>query len=456
MNKIVHKIDQGLIGEITVPGDKSISHRSVMFASLGNTHVKIENFLKAADTLSTVNIMKKLGAKVEFIDDDSLIVTGNGLRGLKEPSTVLDAGNSGTTLRLLLGLLAGANIRAEFTGDNSLSNRPMKRIIEPLTMMGAEIESNSGRLPIRIIGKNNKLKGINYDMPVASAQLKSALLLAGLFAEGKTTITEPQVSRDHTERMLSAFGAKIIKENNVVTIEPADKLTAPKEIFVPSDISSAAYFMVLALITKGSELVIKNIGVNQTRTGIIDVLKEMGGNIKLENERTICGEEMADIRIKSSKLKGVNIKEEIIGRLIDEIPIIAVAASFADGKTVIKGAGELRVKETDRIKAVAESFNKLADGMIEELDDGMIIHGNLKKNYGEADSYGDHRMAMSLAILGAAAEGITITNAEVVNISYPNFYEELNKLGNKVIKNHGRFINFFQRNMQDIEKNNLT
>ena len=428
MNKTINKINRGINGEITIPGDKSISHRSVMFASLGDTPVKIENFLKAEDTLSTVNIMKKLGSKVDFIDDNTLIVTGDGLCGLKEPIDVLDAGNSGTTLRLLMGLLSGANIKAEFTGDASLSKRPMKRIIDPLMKMGAKIESNEGKLPIKIIKSDKKLKAIEYDMPVASAQLKSSLMLAGLFANGKTKIIEPQVSRDHTERMLSAFGAKITKENNAITVEPTEKLTAPKEIFVPGDISSAAYFMVLGLIIKDSDIVVKNIGVNQTRTGIIDVLKEMGANLELENKRTICGEEIADIRVKSSKLKGVNIGKEIMGRLIDEIPIIAVAAAFAEGKTVIKGAGELRVKETDRIKAVAESFNKFADGMVEELDDGMIIQGNLEKNYAEADSYGDHRIAMSLAILGAAAEGAEITNAEVVNISYPSFYAELEKL----------------------------
>ncbi len=428
MNKTINKINRGINGEITIPGDKSISHRSVMFASLGDTTVKIENFLKAEDTLSTVNIMKKLGANVEFTDDNTLIVTGRGLRGLKEPIGVLDAGNSGTTLRLLMGLLSGANIKAEFIGDASLSKRPMKRIIDPLMKMGAKIESNEGKLPIKIIKSDKKLKAIEYDMPVASAQLKSSLMLAGLFANGKTKIIEPQVSRDHTEKMLSAFGAKIMKENNAITIEPTDKLTAPKEIFVPGDISSAAYFMVLGLIIKDSDIVVKNIGVNPTRTGIIDVLKEMGANLELENNRTICGEEIADIRVKYSKLKGVNIGKEIMGRLIDEIPIIAVAAAFAEGKTVIKGAGELRVKETDRIKAVAESFNKFSNGMVEELDDGMIIQGNLGKNYAEADSYGDHRIAMSLAILGAAANGAMITNAEVVNISYPGFYAELEKL----------------------------
>lgn len=428
MDKIINKINQGTSGEITVPGDKSISHRSVMFAALGDTPVKIENFLNAADTLSTVNIMKKLGVKIEFVDDNTLIVTGNGLYGLKEPETALDAGNSGTTLRLLMGLLAGANIKAEFIGDASLSNRPMKRIIDPLTTMGAKIESNSGKLPIKITKSEKSLKSIEYKMPVASAQLKSSLLLAGLFADGKTKVIEPQISRDHTERMLADFGAKITKDKNAVTIEHSDKLTAPKEIFVPSDISSAAYFMVLGLIVKDSDLLIKNIGVNPTRTGIIDVLKEMGGNIELENQKTICGEEIADIRVKYSKLKGVNIDKEIMGRLIDEIPIIAVAAAFAEGKTIITGAGELRVKETDRIKAIAKSFNKFAENMIEEQDDGMIIRGGLKKSYAEADSYGDHRIAMSLGIMGAAGEGVKITDAEAVNISYPEFFEQLKTL----------------------------
>lgn len=427
MNKIINKIAEDFKGEITVPGDKSISHRAVMFAALGNGSVRIENFLNAADTMSTVKIMQELGAKVEFLDDKTLTVAGNGLNGLKEPKNILDAGNSGTTLRLLMGLLAGADINAEFTGDDSLSKRPMKRIIDPLSMMGAKIESTEGKLPIKIIG-GNKLKGISYKMPMASAQLKSALLLAGLFAEGETKITEPQISRDHTERMLSVFGANIIRENKSVTVKNADELSVPKEIYVPGDISSAAYFMVLGLIVKGGELLIKNVGINPTRTGIIDILREMGANLELKNIRTVCGEEIADILVKHSRLKGVGIGESNMGRLIDEIPIIAVAAAFAEGETVISGASELRVKETDRIKAVANSFNKFADGLITEKEDGMIIKGGLKLNYAKADSYGDHRIAMSLAILGAAANGVEILNADSVNISYPGFYEALNNI----------------------------
>ncbi|MBO6303618.1 MAG: 3-phosphoshikimate 1-carboxyvinyltransferase, partial [Selenomonadaceae bacterium] len=401
MNKKINKIQRGLVGKITVPGDKSISHRSVMLAALGDSPVKIENFLKAADTLSTVGVMRELGAKIEFSADNVLTVKGNGLCGLKEPQNTLDAGNSGTTLRLLMGLLAGANISANFIGDASLSKRPMKRITDPLALMGAKIETTDGKLPIKILKTDKRLKGIEYKMPVASAQLKSALLLAGLFAEGETKIIEPNISRDHTERMLAAFGAKITRENNGVTIKSAEKLSAPENIFVPGDISSAAYFIVAALIIPCSDLIIENIGVNPTRTGIIDILKEMGANIALENTRVICGEEIADIHIKYGELNGVNIGKEIMGRLIDEIPIIAVAAAFAKGETKISGAEELRVKETDRIKAVATSFNKFTDGMITETDDGMIIKGGLDLNYATADSFDDHRMAMSLAILGA-------------------------------------------------------
>ncbi|MBP3722820.1 MAG: 3-phosphoshikimate 1-carboxyvinyltransferase, partial [Selenomonadaceae bacterium] len=295
MNKKINKIQRGLVGKITVPGDKSISHRSVMLAALGDSPVKIENFLKAADTLSTVGVMRELGAKIEFSADNVLTVKGNGLCGLKEPQNTLDAGNSGTTLRLLMGLLAGANISANFIGDASLSKRPMKRITDPLALMGAKIETTDGKLPIKILKTDKRLKGIEYKMPVASAQLKSALLLAGLFAEGETKIIEPNISRDHTERMLAAFGAKITRENNGVTIKSAEKLSAPENIFVPGDISSAAYFIVAALIIPGSDLIIENIGVNPTRTGIIDILKEMGANIALENTRVICGEEIADI-----------------------------------------------------------------------------------------------------------------------------------------------------------------
>ena len=427
MNKKINKIQRGLVGKITVPGDKSISHRSVMLAALGDSPVKIENFLKAADTLSTVGVMRELGAKIEFSADNVLTVKGNGLCGLKEPQNTLDAGNSGTTLRLLMGLLAGANISANFIGDASLSKRPMKRITDPLALMGAKIETTDGKLPIKILKTDKRLKGIEYKMPVASAQLKSALLLAGLFADGETKIIEPNISRDHTERMLAAFGAKITRENNGVTIKSAEKLSAPKNIFVPGDISSSAYFIVAALIIPGSDLIIENIGVNPTRTGIIDILKEMGANIALENTRVICGEEIADIHIKYGELKGVNIGREIMGRLIDEIPIIAVAAAFAKGETKISGAEELRVKETDRIKAVATSFNKFAEGMITETNDGMIIKGGLDLNYATADSFDDHRMAMSLAILGAAANGAEIINAECVNISYPEFYATLEK-----------------------------
>ena len=426
MNKIVNKVKNGLMGELNFPGDKSISHRSVMLSALGASPVRIVNFLNAEDTLSTAKIMGQLGAKIEFVGDTELIVTGNGFHGLNATTAILDAGNSGTTLRLLMGLLSGANIAAEFTGDASLSKRPMKRIITPLSTMGANIESTDGKLPIRI-KKSEGLKGVTYEMPMASAQLKSALLLAGLFANGKTTVIEPAVSRDHTERMLAAFGASILRGENSVTIEPAKELIAPENILVPSDISSAAYFMVAALIIPNSDVILKDIGVNPTRTGIIDVLKKMGGNIELNNKRTVCGEEIADIRVRSSKLSGVTFGKEIMGRLIDEIPIIAVAAAFADGKTVVKDAGELRVKETDRIKAIATSFNKLAKGMIEETENGFVVTGKLPINFAVADSFNDHRIAMSLAILGAAAKGVEIENSESVNISYPGFYDTLEK-----------------------------
>ena len=431
MEKIqIEKARQGLQGEIVIPGDKSISHRSVMFSALGDTPVRIKNFLHAQDCMSTAACMEMLGAKVEFISDTELIVTGNGLHGLKEPATILDAGNSGTTLRLLMGILAAQPFLSTFTGDASLHKRPMGRVIKPLSLMGAQIygRENNAKLPITVVPAQKKLKGMHYDSPVASAQVKSAILLAGMFADGETTVNEPFVSRDHTEQMLAAFGVQLKREGTAVTIQPVEKFTAPPEIEVPGDISSAAYWLVAGSIVPGSKLLLKNVGINPTRTGILDVLKDMGAKITLQNERTSGGEAVADMLVEYSELQGVSFGAEIMPRLIDEIPIIAVAALCAQGDTVITGAGELRVKETDRLMAIAKEFNKLAPGAVEEREDGLVIHGGAKIERAAAFSYDDHRIAMSLAILGTVGAGVEIENPQCVNISYPEFYQTLEEI----------------------------
>ena len=424
MKKIL-PMQHGLRGEIEIPGDKSISHRAIMFSSLGSTPVEISNFLHGADCLSTVECMKKLGAKIELAGE-KILITGNGLHGLKEPEDILDAGNSGTTLRLLLGLTAPQKFLVTFTGDNSLRRRPMARVIKPLQEMGAAIvgRNNNKNLPITVLKPERRLHGITYKMPVASAQVKSAIILAGLFADGYTKIIEPAPSRDHTEKMLEAFGAHLEKSGNTIKIFPAKNLTAPEKIVVPGDISSAAYWIVLASILPDSEVVIKNVGVNQTRTGIIEVMQKMGAKIEFLNERKSGGESSADLKVTSAKLHGVEFGGEIIPRLIDEIPALAVAAAFAEGETVIHDVGELRVKETDRLKAI-EEFNKISVGSCETSEDSLTIHGGGEKKFAACKTFSDHRMAMSLAIFGAAANGVEIDDADCVKISYPNFFELL-------------------------------
>lgn len=426
----INKVTKPLKGEIVIPGDKSVSHRSVMFAGLGDTPVHITNFLPSADCLSTVGVMRALGADVKFISDTELIVKGNGLHGLKEPATILDAGNSGTTLRLMMGILAPQKFLSTFTGDASLHKRPMGRVINPLSQMGAKIVGREGnkKLPITVIPAEQKLKGFTYNSPVASAQVKSAILLAGLFAEGETKVIEPYTSRNHTELMLEACGVKLKYDGTSVAVNPVDKLTVPDEFIVPGDISSAAYWLVAGSVIEGSELLLKNVGINETRTGIIDVLKAMGADLTMLNVRQSGAEPVADILVKSAKLHGTEFGADIMPRLIDEIPAIAVAAMYAEGDTVITGAGELRVKETDRLQAITDQYNKLKK-CIEGREDGLVIHGTA----GEAKSdscfsYDDHRMSMSLAIAGIVGAGVEIEKADCVDISYPNFYEELDRL----------------------------
>ena len=429
--KEITRVVGGLHGEIEIPGDKSVSHRSVMLAGLCDKPVHITNYLHAADCLSTAAAMEMLGVSVRWADDTTLDVTGHGFDGLTEPRGILDAGDSGTMLRLMMGLLAPQPFLSTFTGDAALYRRPMGRVIEPLSRMGARIAGRAGGkyLPITILPAEKKLQGIEYPMPMASAQVKSAILLAGLRAEGETTVIEPFPSRDHTERMLRAFGAEIRQDGNHVSCRAVQKLSAPESIEVPGDISSAAFWLVAASIIEGSDLLLKGVGVNPTRTGVLEVLRDMGANIELQNERESGGEPIADIRVRSAKLHGVSFGGAIIPRLIDEIPIIAVAALFADGDTTISDAGELRVKETDRLHAVAVEYNKLAP-CVEELEDGLVIHGGTKKiRHADCFSYDDHRMAMSLTIAGAAGDGVTIENPECVDISYPKFYKTLADLG---------------------------
>lgn len=424
----VNQCNSPLKGDIFVAPDKSISHRSIMFSSLASGRGLVNNFLKAGDTLSTCGCFRSLG--IEILDQgERMVIEGKGLYGLNEPLGVLDCGNSGTTMRLLSGLLAGQGFLSLMSGDNSLTRRPMRRIIEPLTAMGAQIWGRAGDIypPLAIKG-SEKLKGINYRMPVASAQVKSSLLLAGLYAEGQTTISEPEKSRDHTERMLKAMGADIEVQGMEITLKPGRELYA-QEFFVPGDISSAAFFMVAALIVPGSEIVIRDVGLNPTRAGIIEVLKDMGARMAIENQRVVGGEPIGDIVAGYSNLKGTRVGGDIIPRLIDEIPVLAVAMALAEGESVVRDAGELRVKESDRIKAICSELGKMG-AHIEESEDGFIVQGRPEGLKGaRVESLGDHRIAMSTAIAALKASGeTTVHNSKVVDISFPEFWPLLRSL----------------------------
>ncbi|MCC3145246.1 3-phosphoshikimate 1-carboxyvinyltransferase [Halanaerobium sp. Z-7514] len=416
-------------GEIKVPGDKSISHRSLILASIAEGVSKIEGLLEAEDCLSTMQIMKDLGIKIEKKAAGSYQVYGKGLDGLEEADDVLDCGNSGTSMRLLTGLLASQDFYSVLTGDHSLRKRPMQRIIGPLSRMGAQIWARkNGLAPMSIRGQ--KLAALEYTLPVASAQLKSSILLAALKSEGETIVNEPAVSRDHTERMLKGAGVEIDIEADRIVLKAAKKRKLNSfEIKVPGDISSAAFFITAALTADQGELLIKNVGLNKTRSGFIEVVQAMGGEISLINKKDQGGEPTADILVKASDLKGCEVSGEIIPRLIDEIPIIAVLAAAAEGKTVIKDAEELRVKETDRISAVVNEFKKLGID-IEEYPDGMIIKGPVEVEGGiEVESYHDHRIAMSLAVLALRTKkGLTIKGSEIINTSFPGFKELLASL----------------------------
>ncbi len=417
---------RGLQGEVTIPGDKSISHRSVMFGSIANGATEISNYLQGADCLSTISCFQKMGIDIEN-KGDRVIVRGKGLRGLKRPDTVLDCGNSGTTTRLISGILSAQNFDVVLTGDDSIKKRPMNRIIEPLTLMGAHIRSAAGNgcAPLEITG--GPLHGIHYTSKVASAQVKSAILLAGLYAEGETRVTEPYVSRNHSEIMLRHFGADVRTEGTTAVIKPASYLDG-RQIQVPGDISSAAYFICAGLMVPGSKILIRNVGVNPTRAGILKAAKDMGGDITLLNERSGSGEPTADILVRSSSLRGTVIEGALIPTLIDELPMIAAMACVADGETVIRDAAELKVKESNRLEVMVRCLSSMGAD-VTETEDGMIIRGGRPLRGAVIDSRLDHRIAMTFAVAGLCADGETqILGAQCVNISYPEFYRDLAKL----------------------------
>lgn len=422
----------GLRGEVNIPGDKSISHRCIMFGSIASGTTEISNFLQGADCLATINCFRRMGIEIEN-QEERIIVHGKGLHGLTAPTEILDVGNSGTTTRLISGILVGQPFESKLSGDNSLNSRPMKRIIEPLTKMGGHISSilRNGCAPLYIAP--GKLHGIHYDSPVASAQVKSSILLAGLYADGETSVTEPSLSRNHTELMLKEFGADIRSQFDLNTskatafIRPCSELYGQK-IMVPGDISSAAYFIAAGLLVPDSEILIKNTGINATRAGILKVCENMGANITLLNERTEGGEAIADILVRTSKLHGTTISGDIIPTLIDEIPIIAIMAAAAEGTTIIKDAAELKVKETNRIETVVDNLKAMGCDII-ATDDGMIIHGGKTLHGTTIHTLLDHRIAMAFSIAALIAEDTTrILDSKCVDVSYPTFYDSFENL----------------------------
>lgn len=423
MDHLVITPSPGLSGEITPPGDKSISHRAVMFAAVSEGVAEISGFLSGEDTLNTAKAVRMLGVDVEDRGNGYLVVRGKGLDGLVEPTNVLDLGNSGTGMRLLTGLLSGPNFFSVLTGDRYLVKRPMGRIVEPLRMMGALIDGRSGGklAPLAVRGAGGNIRPIDYKSPVASAQVKSAVLLCGLSAEGVTSVTEPHKSRDHTERMLRFFGADVREDGLRVSIKGRQKLRPSGRLEIPSDISSAAFFLVAASIVPGSDILVRNVGINPTRTGVLDALSAMGADIVLENCREQAGEPVADIRVRHRGLNATKISGALIPRLIDEIPVLAVAAALAEGTTIITDAAELRVKESDRIATMAAELRKLG-AEIEELPDGMKISGKDRLTGAVCESHGDHRIAMSLAVAGLAASGeTTIRDTAWIETSFPGF-----------------------------------
>lgn len=407
-------------GEITVPGDKSISHRAVMLGALADGETRVSNFLMGADCLSTMECFKAMGIEFDREGENTIIVHGKGLHGLTEPQDVLNVGNSGTTIRLMMGILAGQPFFSAVTGDGSIRKRPMGRVAEPLREMGASISGrqNGSMAPLAVQG--SELKPIKFVSPVASAQVKSSVLLAGLYANGRTTVWEPQKSRDHTERMLSYLGADVEVRDQVVKIGGNPRLEG-QSVEVPGDISSAAFFMVAAAMVSGSSLRINRVGINPTRTGIIDVLRKMGASIDIINEETVNEEPVADILVRGGKLQGTVIEGALIPRLIDEIPVITIAAALAEGETIIRDAAELKVKETNRISTMVGELRKMGVEVVEQRD-GMVINGGTTLKGAICESHGDHRVAMAMAVAGLVTDGGTvIKDAECINVSFPGF-----------------------------------
>ena len=413
-----------LQGNIRVPGDKSISHRSIMFGSLAEGVSHISGFLEGEDSLNTLRAFKAMGVTIEGPENGKVVIHGVGMKGLKKPEQPLDLGNSGTSMRLLSGLLSGQDFDLELCGDASLNKRPMKRVTEPLSLMGAKVSTaEGGKPPLKITGAT-QLSGIHYDMPMASAQVKSCLLLAGLYARGKTCVTEPAITRDHTERMLNAFGWPVQTEGSTMCVEGPAKLKAC-DIDVPADISSSAFFMVGASIAKGSDITLQHVGVNPTRTGVIDILRMMGANIELQNETTVGGEPVADIRVRSAELKGIIVPEHLVPLAIDEFPAIFIAAACAAGKTVVTGAEELRVKESDRIQVMVDGLQALGVDATATEDGAIIQGGNLGSGLDtcpKIHSVDDHRIAMAFAMAALCSDSnFEIDDCDNVNTSFPDF-----------------------------------
>ena len=421
--------------QVTVPGDKSVSHRALMLGSIADGRTDVSGFLAGEDCLQTLAAMRALGVSIEQPGPTEISINGVGLQGLKAAATALDLGNAGTAMRLMAGLLSGQVFDSVLTGDASLTGRPMGRIITPLSQMGADIDSNNGRPPLHIRGRGG-LRAIKYELPIASAQVKSAILLAGLYATGTTRVIEPAVTRDHTERMLRAMGVRVTSEGHRISMPGGQALTACR-VKVPADLSSAAFVILAALLAENADIVIANVGVNPTRSGVIDILQSMGADISLENSRRLGEEPVADIRVRSSKLRGTSVDSAVVSLAIDEFPVLFVAAATATGSTVFSGIGELRVKESDRIAAMAEGMRKLGI-TVDEDPDGAVVHGGSFTG-GTVESFGDHRVAMSLAVAGTIADGeVIVRNVDAVDTSFPGFCSCMASIGADIQAIHER------------------
>ncbi len=428
MHKTIDAALKPLQGSVTIPGDKSISHRAVLFAAIAEGPSVIKGFLNGQDCLSTISCMRKLGVKIEE-DGEVIRIEGRGLHGLNEPSEILDVGNSGTTVRLLSGILAGQPFSSVMTGDESIGRRPMRRVTGPLKMMNASIDGRDYANYTPLCMRGGALQGVHYVSPVASAQVKSAILLAGLYAQGVTRVTEPHKSRDHTERMLETFGVNVETDEVSAAVTGGQQLTG-SEVYVPGDVSSAVFMLAAGALVPGSEITVRNVGMNPTRTGAIDVLKRMDADMHIHSERMLGGEPVADITIKSGALQAVTISGGEIPRLIDEIPVLALLATQAEGRTIIKDAAELKVKETNRIDTVVNQLNELGADC-EATDDGMIIHGPTPLKGGKVESFHDHRIGMTMSLAGLiASDKVLVKDTEAIAVSYPGFYKDLEKLMN--------------------------